>query len=249
MNWQMYEKIKSFSPKRDKFSLDLLLPDYQVALAKCSDLYTVDEAEVLIEKNMKNVKLLYLAALVFLVPTLVLEGLLALILFLAIVFAIYQSRYSAIDQQMKRDRDGIVDALPDLMDRVVLLLSAGMYIEGILEKIGTDYGSESFLFEKLAQLLVKAKERNRSIIYELSEYSVKTGVRELIRFANILENNFHKGSDLMDKLELEGALLWTGRRKRAEERAKKAETKLSFPLMLLLLSLITITSAPMIMSI
>lgn len=226
-----------------------LLPEYDIAFAKCLALYNKEEAEVLVKKNKKNILTLYLAALIFMVVAVILEGPKTIVPFALILLGIYSLKYSTIEQKLKKDREAVTDALPELMDRVILLLSAGMYIEGILEKIAADYGSENFLFKKLSELLVKAGESNKSIIYELSEYSVRTGIRELIRFSNILENNFHKGSDLLDKLEAEGALLWSGRRKKAEERAKKAETKLSFPLMLLLLSLITITSAPMLMSI
>ena len=240
---------KAFKKVKIAGLLAELLPNEDLALAKCLTLYNKDQAGLLIKKNRKTVKTLYLLALGFMLPAVIFEGITALFLFALIIFGIYKARYSTIDQQIKRDKEAITQALPELMDRVVLLMSAGMYIEGILEKIAEDYGSENFLFIKISELEESAKERNKSIVYELSEYSVKTGIRELIRFANILENNFHKGSDLMDKLEVEGALLWSDRRKKAEERAKKAETKLSFPLMLLLLSLITITSAPMMMSI
>ncbi|MDI9494554.1 MAG: bacterial type II secretion system protein F domain protein, partial [Bacillota bacterium] len=62
------------------------------------------------------------------------------------------------------------------------------------------------------------------------------------------EDNINKGSSLAEKLEAEGTLLWMDRKKRAEERARLAETKLSFPLMLLLLSLMIITTAPILLS-
>ncbi len=38
--------------------------------------------------------------------------------------------------------------------------------------------------------------------------------------------------------------MWIGRKKKAEEKGKLAETKLTFPLMILLLVLIMITVAP-----
>lgn len=224
-------------------------PNKDVSSAKCSVLYNLEETDILEKKNGKNIKVLYLLSLVLMIPAVVLEGPEAILLFGMVFLGIYKFRYFIIERQIKKDKEAIVSALPELMDRVILLLSAGMYIEGIMEKIAKDGGNENILFGKITELLTKSKESNKSIIYELSEYSVRTGIRELIRFANILENNFHKGSDLVDKLEAEGALLWSGRRKIAEEHAKKAETKLSFPLMLLLLSLITITSAPMLMSI
>ena len=39
-------------------------------------------------------------------------------------------------------------------------------------------------------------------------------------------------------------LLWFSRKKRAAEKGRLAETKLTFPLMLLLLALVMVTTAP-----
>ena len=52
---------------------------------------------------------------------------------------------------------------------------------------------------------------------------------------------------MTEKLESESDILWTQRKKIAEEKGRIAETKLTFPLALLLLVLILITAAPAIM--
>ena len=57
----------------------------------------------------------------------------------------------------------------------------------------------------------------------------------------------YKGVNLTEKLESESDILWTQRKKIAEEKGRIAETKLTFPLALLLLVLILITAAPAIM--
>ena len=61
---------------------------------------------------------------------------------------------------------------------------------------------------------------------------------------NIITDNQFKGVDLSDKLESERDLLWEQRKKLAEERGRAAETKMAFPLAILLLVLILITAAP-----
>ena len=75
-------------------------------------------------------------------------------------------------------------------------------------------------------------------------FAQSTGIRELIRFASIVTDNVDKGSSLAEKLEQEAHLLRSGQRKRAEELGRLADTKLSFPLMILLLILILIAVAP-----
>ena len=68
------------------------------------------------------------------------------------------------------------------------------------------------------------------------------------RFASIISENINKGSELVEKLESEGDMLWLNRKKRIEERAKLADTKLTLPLVILLITLITITIAPALIS-
>ena len=70
---------------------------------------------------------------------------------------------------------------------------------------------------------------------ELEDESGKTAV---------IADNISKGVELNEKLERESELLWILRKKNCEERGKMAETKLTLPLMMLLMVLIVITVAP-----
>jgi hypothetical protein len=74
--------------------------------------------------------------------------------------------------------------------------------------------------------------------------AARSGVREVMRFAAIVNDNVDKGSALAEKLKTEGELLWSLRRRNAEEAGRIAETKLIMPMTLTLLVLIAITVAP-----
>ncbi|HZK01527.1 MAG TPA: hypothetical protein VFC96_01560 [Anaerovoracaceae bacterium] len=242
-----------------------LLPDDAVSIKKCRHFYKYEDAAKMSQKNYRNIMHSYIvtASLLFLSSSVMIydifkgnrnsgELILLIVIFAMILLFIYKMRYGAIDRKVKICKDEIVNALPELIDKVVLLLNAGMFIEPVITKVALDNKNNTdsnILLYGLHDLIIKAGESNSSLIHELSVYAIRSGVRELIRFASIVENNFNKGSDLVEKLEGEGILLWTGKKKLAEEKAKLAGTKLSFPLMLLLLSLIVITSAPMLMSI
>ena len=65
-----------------------------------------------------------------------------------------------------------------------------------------------------------------------------------MRFSAILADNIDKGSALAEKLTQESDMLWNLRKKRAEEKGRLAETKLTFPMVLQLLVVILITVAP-----
>lgn len=249
-------------------NLKKILPDDRIAMKKCQHFYNQDKSLEIIRKNTRQIYQLYKMTgsilSVGMVYTLYeciranksgLDILWLILIGLAIFIIIYRMRYSSIDRLIKSNRREILHALPNLIDKVILLLNAGMFIEGVIVKISEDYGKNigkgggNILFQGIAELIVKSEESNSSVIGELSMYAIKSGVREFIRFASIVENNFDKGDDLVEKLEGEGMLLWMVRKKQVEEKAKLAGTKLSLPLMLLLISLIMITSAPMFLNI
>jgi hypothetical protein len=103
---------------------------------------------------------------------------------------------------------------------------------------------KKFLYEEMLEIQKRVDQSNASLIRELKEFSQRCGVREMVRLTAVISDNWNKGSTLVEKLEAESNLLWIGRKKRAEEKGKLAETKLTFPLMILLLVLIMVTIAP-----
>lgn len=244
-----------------------LLPDPEIAMGKYALLFSPEHAKEEIEKDRKRIVRNYLLiGILFLVSVCasLLQGLggegkdldpvAIMILFAILLFTVYRQRYSRIEKQIKRTKESIIQDFPEFCDKLILLLNAGMVTEAALRKIAYDYKKSRDLvgrrplYEGLADLIDRAQQTNSSLKRELSEYAVKSGVRELLRFSAIVEDNLNKGSSLAEKLEGEGTLLWMERKKRAEERARLAETKLSLPLMLLLLSLMVITTAPILLS-
>lgn len=71
-----------------------------------------------------------------------------------------------------------------------------------------------------------------------------SNVRELARVASILLENQNRGTDLWEKLAEQSELLWEERKRTAMSRIRLAESKMSFPLGILLMALIIITAAP-----
>ena len=80
--------------------------------------------------------------------------------------------------------------------------------------------------------------------YVINEYAVKHDVKELIRIAAILRENEKRGSDVIESLARESRYLWDERKIIARESGKAIDTKMSYPLGLLLIVLIVITIAP-----
>jgi len=182
-----------------------------------------------------------------------------MILFLFAVLIVYFKRYDQINKEIKEAEESIIKDLPEFINKLVLLLNAGLVVSAAFSKITKDYETfyhtektgkqrkRRFLYEELLEIQKRVNQSNTSLIKELKEFSQRCGVREMVRLAVVISENWNKGSMLAEKLEGEGELLWISRKKRAEEQGKLAETKLTFPLMILLLVLIMITVAPALM--
>ncbi|MDF3001003.1 MAG: hypothetical protein K0Q48_1122 [Bacillota bacterium] len=181
-----------------------------------------------------------------------LYGFLLLLLFL--------KRYEKIDKEMKAARESIEKDLPEFISKLVLLLNAGLVFSSAFAKIVTDYerhyqrpepgrnaSRKRHLYAELLEIQKRVEKTNASLIFELKDFSQRSGVRDLVRLTAIISDNWNKGSALAEKMEREGELMWIGRKKKAEEKGRLAETKLTFPLMILLIVLIVITVAPALM--
>lgn len=162
----------------------------------------------------------------------------------------YRKRYSKIDKMIKEDRESVARDFPDFLSKLLLLLNAGMVISSALAKIADDYekrkrtGEERYFYEELCGMQNRIRTSNAILAVEFSELALKTGRREVMRFSAILSDNIDKGSALAEKLTQESEMLWTMRKKNAEEKGRIAETKLTFPMVLQLLVIILITIAP-----
>lgn len=171
------------------------------------------------------------------------------------ILIVYFKRYDRIDHEIKKAEESLRHDLPELIGKLVLLLNAGLVVSSAFEKIIKDHEHlqankkkgkqhDRFLYAQLSIIQGNVNRSNTSLVNELKEFSQRCGVRELIRLTAVISENWQKGSALAEKLESERELLWMNRKKSAEEKGKLAETKLTLPLMLLLIILIGIVIAP-----
>ena len=164
---------------------------------------------------------------------------------LAMAYAFY---YSGKLSRVVFSED-IESCLPEFMSRVGLLLGSGMVLQAVFEKMATETGlSGSLLLRDFRRLYESAANENVPVITKLREYARASGSREMIRFVGILAANLDKGTELTEKLSRESEFMWHSAKKRIEEKSKLAETKMAFPMAMMLVVLIVITIAPVMMT-
>ena len=147
--------------------------------------------------------------------------------------------------KLKTERDGIDAELADMVFQFILLLNAGL-VESQAFKRLCEMNSDDpcILYLRFNEIRKHSEASNSSVIHDVYEFARYSGSRSFVRFASLLVQSCDRGSELSEKLDRERVHLWQEKLSYAKAKAKEADTKLSFPLMLLLVSLILVTISP-----
>ncbi len=172
---------------------------------------------------------------------------------LFILYAMYMSRYSRVKKEETEARESVIRDLPGFMNKMVLLVRGGLVLEEAFERAVDDAalsgaGEDSYFYGQLAAVRENVRKSNSPMSAELEKFARRSGVRELMRFSNMISDNIKKGTDITEKMLRESGMLWFERRKNSEERGRIAETRLTLPLMILIMVLIVISVAPALLS-
>ncbi len=167
---------------------------------------------------------------------------------------IYKRRLDPLEQQRRIRIESITRQLPEFVNRLVLLLGAGLVLSSAFEHIVEETSrtkslADDYFYSHMADIYNTIKETNGSMDKEFKAFarsceSSRDGCRELMRISNIISDNISKGVELTDKLQSESESLWLSRKRNSEERGRLAETKLTMPLTVFLLVLVVITVSP-----
>ena len=170
---------------------------------------------------------------------------------MAVLWLLYHSRFQAISREEKMARESVIKELPEFINKLVLLINAGVILNSAFLKIAESCDEKkiksSYFYRRISEIGYMVNEMNASFPNEMYEFARHSGVKELMRITNIMIDNISKGDDLSDKLRRENELLWFARKQQAEEKGRLAETKMTLPLMILLTVLIMVTIAPALM--
>jgi type II secretory pathway component PulF len=156
------------------------------------------------------------------------------------------------DKTADQMRKSILKGLPRFCNQLFLMMNAGLILSDAFDTIsaGCGTGRNAGAFERdLAELREATDGHRISTAQVINEYAVKHDVKEMIRIAAILTENEKRGSDVVESLERESRYLWEERKTVARECGKAIDTRMSYPLGLLLIVLIVITMAPALMNI
>lgn len=160
-----------------------------------------------------------------------------------------KNRYSGLEKEERMAKESILKELPEFINKMILLINAGVVINTAFitimnEREKMQMYDKNYFYGQMKNIYIKVTRARGSLNSELKSFAKRSGVRELMRFSNIIDDNIEKGVGLVEKLKRESEILWFARKKQSEEKGRAAETKMTFPLVILLLVLVIITVAP-----
>ncbi len=166
-----------------------------------------------------------------------------------IAFLIYRTHLSPLEKIRKQERESVIRNLPEFVNKLVLLLNAGLVLNSAFQRTITESlrfrGDErDYFLDRMEEIYVSVRTTNSSINDEFRKFAKENGTMELMRISNIINDNINKGVELTEKLQRESEVLWINRKQNCEEKGKLAETKLTLPLVMFLMVLVVITVAP-----
>ena len=173
--------------------------------------------------------------------------------YIALVLLVIKSSVDSVSDTNKEVRQSIIMGMPRFTNQLLLMMNAGMILSDAVERISSSYkilGEENmgFFEHELTQLAERNLDHRSSTAILINDLASEYNVKELMRISTILMENERRGSDVIDNLERESRYLWDDRKIVARERGKMIDTKMSYPLAILLLLLIVITMAPALMN-
>lgn len=154
-----------------------------------------------------------------------------------------------LDDKIEKRRLQIQLEFPDFINKLTLLVNAGMTISKAWEKIVTDNTKKSVLYDEMTYALSEISAgKPEAVAYE--EFGRRCKIKEIIKFVSVIILNLKKGgADVVPVLKVQGDECWEMRKNAAKKLGEEASTKILIPLMIMFVGIIIIVCTPAILSI
>lgn len=146
-----------------------------------------------------------------------------------------------VREQLSKREEQLQMDYPDFVERIVLLMGAGLTVRGAWQKIVSEYmasrevnGVKRYVYEEM-QVALTEMENGLSEIRAYELFGKRTGLLSYMKLTTLLVQNLKKGSaDLLQQLEYEVEDAFRVRKENAKTLGEKAGTKLLLPMALML---------------
>lgn len=155
---------------------------------------------------------------------------------------------SSLGEGVKKKRLAIQMEFPEFVNKLTLLVNAGMTISKAWEKIINENTREHILYDEMRYALGEIKAgKPESVAYE--EFARRCHVKEVTKFVSVIVMNLKRGgSEVVPVLRQQGQECWEMRKNAAKELGEQASTKILLPMMIMFLGIVLIVATPAMLS-
>ncbi|EMS73954.1 type II secretion system F family protein [Ruminiclostridium cellobioparum] len=169
-----------------------------------------------------------------------------IVMLMALIMIVEDTR---LKNRVKLRRLEIQLEFPNFINKLTLLLNAGMTMSKAWEKISGDRtGSRSTFYQEVEKTVCDLKAgKNEAEAY--SQFAKRVKVPEISRLmSTILQNTKRGGTDLVLSLRLQSNECWEMRKSAVRKLGEEASTKLLFPMMIMFFAILIIVVTPAVLS-
>lgn len=163
------------------------------------------------------------------------------VLGIVVPFAMYKDLYTKVKQ---REQDILIE-LPELLNRIVLLVGAGETVQrAIIHCVDSQGDRDHPLYNELRKT---AGDWNNGYSFQQSfeQFSRRCGVQEVTIFTTTVLLNFRRGGgDFVLALRDLSHALWEKRKAVSRAKGEQASSKLVFPMVLIFFTIVVMIGAP-----
>lgn len=152
---------------------------------------------------------------------------------------------SKLASQEKERKEQILTELPEIVNKIILLVNAGETIQqALIRCVTTTRDPNSPLIKELTETINKMVS-NEPFHQVLNDLSKKCGIQEISIFTTTILLNYRKGgNDLILALRELSHELWEKRKAISKTKGEEASSKLVFPLILIFVAVMIIVGYP-----
>lgn len=149
--------------------------------------------------------------------------------------------------KIEKRRISLQMEFPDFINKLTLLVNAGMTISKAWEKIVTDNKRNTPLYNEMTIALGEIRSgKPEAIAYE--EFGRRCKVKEIIKFVSVIILNLKKGgAEVVPVLKAQGIECWEMRKNVAKRLGEEASSKLLLPMSIMLVGIMIIVILPAVM--
>ncbi|MEK4053179.1 type II secretion system F family protein [Paenibacillus sp. FSL F4-0087] len=159
----------------------------------------------------------------------------------ALPFALYKDLNTKVQ---RRDQDILME-LPELLNRIVLLVGAGETVQRAIVHCVASQGERNHPLYNELRKTVGDWNNGYSFQQSFEQFSRRCGVQEVTIFTTTVLLNFRRGGgDFVLALRDLSHVLWEKRKAVSRAKGEQASSKLVFPMVLIFFSIVVMIGAP-----